>query len=397
MRHIFLYFRKIPYIRMQVVLMCVIMILCNFNIPYVLADGEVELAAPSALLMENSTGKILYDKNSHERRPMASITKIMTMLLAMEEIDGGRMKYDDMITGSAYAKSMGGSTIFLDEGEQLSVRDIMKGIAVSSGNDAAVAMAEHISGSEETFVARMNERAAQLGMKDTNFVNCNGLDAEGHYSSAYDIALMSRELLKHPDIHNFTTIWMDTLRDGKFTLSNTNKLIRFYEGATGLKTGSTSDALFCVSGTAKRDNMHLIAVIMASPTSKDRVADASKLLNYGFANYAIKAITNAGDIVGEYPVSKGVKRTTNLLLKEPFEVLTKKGETPQVEMKPVIKTDLVAPIEAGTPAGIMEYYADGKKTGEREIVFSENIDKIKFSDIFMRMVRLWASGCAQRV
>ncbi|MBQ6998230.1 MAG: D-alanyl-D-alanine carboxypeptidase [Clostridia bacterium] len=373
------------------------MITLNFNIQFVMADGEPELAAPSALLMENSTGKILYDKNSHERRPMASITKIMTMLLAMEEIDAGRMEYDDMITGSAYAKSMGGSTIFLDEGEQLSVRDIMKGIAVSSGNDAAVAMAEHISGSEETFVARMNERAAGLGMVDTHFVNCNGLDAEGHYSSAYDIALMSRELLKHPDIHNFTTIWMDTLRDGKFTLSNTNKLIRFYEGATGLKTGSTSDALFCVSGTAKRDNMHLIAVIMASPTSKERVADASKLLNYGFANYAIKPVSNAGDIVGEQAISKGVKRTTDLLIKEPFEVLAKKGETPQVEMKPVLTSEFVAPIEAGTPAGIMEYYIDGQKAGESEIVFSENIEKIKFSDIFMRMVRLWASGCAQRV
>ncbi len=397
MRHIFLYFRKIPYVHTFVMLLCVMMITLNFNIQFVMADGEPELAAPSALLMENSTGKILYDKNSHERRPMASITKIMTMLLAMEEIDAGRMGYDDMITGSAYAKSMGGSTIFLDEGEQLSVRDMMKGIAVSSGNDAAVAMAEHISGSEETFVARMNERAAQLGMADTHFVNCNGLDAEGHYSSAYDIALMSRELLKHPDIHNFTTIWMDTLRDGKFTLSNTNKLIRFYEGATGLKTGSTSDALFCVSGTAKRDNMHLIAVIMASPTSKDRVADASKLLNYGFANYAIKAVSNAGDLVGEQAISKGVKRTTNLLIKDPFEVLTKKGETPQVEMKPVLTSDFVAPIEAGAPAGVMEYYIDGQKTGESEIVFSENIEKIKFSDIFMRMVRLWASGCAQRV
>ncbi len=396
MRRIFLYFRKIPYIRMFALALCTVSVMNYTDIPKVSAEEEIELAAPSALLMENSTGKILYDKNSKERRPMASITKIMTMLLAMEEIDGGRMGYDDIITGSAYAKSMGGSTIFLDEGEQLSVRDILKGIAVSSGNDAAVAMAEHISGTEETFVARMNERAKELGMKDTHFVNCNGLDADGHYSSAYDIALMSRELLKHPDIHNFTTIWMDSLRDGKFTLSNTNKLIRFYEGATGLKTGSTDDALFCVSGTAKRDNMHLIAVIMASPTSKDRVADASKLLNYGFANYAIKPVSNAGDIVGEHPVSKGVKRNTNLLMKESFEILTKKGETPEIEMTPVYTSDFIAPIVQGESAGTMEYYSNGQKIGTREIVFSETIDKIKFSDIFMRMVRLWASGCAQR-
>lgn len=397
MRRIFLYFRKIPYIQMLGILLCALILFGNINMQYVYAEGEPELTAPSALLMENSTGQILYDKNSHERRPMASITKIMTMLLAMEEIDNGRMSYDDMITGSAYAKSMGGSTIFLDEGEQLSVRDILKGIAVSSGNDAAVAMAEHISGSEETFVARMNQRSAELGMADTHFVNCNGLDADGHYSSAYDIAIMSRELLKHPDIHNFTTIWMDTLRDGKFTLSNTNKLIRFYEGATGLKTGSTDDALFCVSGTAKRDNMHLIAVIMAAPTSKDRVADASKLLNYGFANYGIHIISGAGDVVGEYPISKGVKRTTNLVIKAPFEMLTKKGENPQVEMKPVLTSDFTAPVQIGTPAGLMEYYINGQKVGESEIVFNEDIDKIKFSDIFMRMVRLWASGGVQRV
>lgn len=396
MRRIFSHFRKIPYVRMFAMLLCVAALTANLNVQYVFADGEPELAAPSALLMENSTGKILYDKNSHERRPMASVTKIMTMLLAMEEIDSGRMSYDDMITGSAYAKSMGGSTIFLDEGEQLSFRDIMKGIAVSSGNDAAVAMAEHISGSEEGFVTRMNERAAELGMVDTHFVNCNGLDAEGHYSSAYDIALMSRELLKHPDIHNFTTIWMDTLRDGKFTLSNTNKLIRFYEGATGLKTGSTDEALFCVSGTAKRDNMHLIAVIMAAPTSKDRVADASKLLNYGFANYSMQAVSNAGDVVGEQAISKGVKRTTNILIKTPFEVLTKKGESPQVEMKTTLTSDFVAPVHTGEPAGVMEYFINGQKVGESEIVFSEDIDKIKFSDIFMQMVRLWAAGGVQR-
>lgn len=392
MRCVFFYSIRKPITRIVSTIICLLMIFTVFNVPIVCAEGEPELTAPSAILMENSTGKILYDKNSHERRPMASITKIMTMLLAMEEIDAGRMKYDEVITGSAHAKSMGGSTIFLDEGEQLSVHDILKGIAVASGNDAAVAMAEHISGSEEAFVARMNERAAELGMKDTNFVNCNGLDAQGHYSSAYDIAVMSRELLKHPDIHNFTTIWMDSLRDGKFTLSNTNKLIRYYEGATGLKTGSTDDALFCVSATAKRDGMHLIAVIMAAPTSKDRVSDASKLLNHGFANYSIVAVSNKGDAVGEYPVSKGKKKTTTPVLNGSFELLVKKGEKPQIDMRPRMYNDIMAPVHSGDIVGIMEYYIDETKIGETDIINSEDIEKMKFSDVFMQMVRLWACG-----
>ncbi|MBR2404787.1 MAG: D-alanyl-D-alanine carboxypeptidase, partial [Clostridia bacterium] len=207
----------------------------------------IDVSAPSALLMDYSTGKILYEKNIHDQRPLASVTKIMTMLLAMEEISCGNLSYDDTIIGTSHAKSYGGSTIFLDEGEQMSVRDILKGIAVASGNDAAVALGEHISGSEEAFVQRMNQKAKELGMENTNFVNCNGLDADGHYSCAYDIALMSRELMKYDDIFEFTTIWMDSLRNGQFMLSNTNKLVRFYDGCTGLKTGSTSKAGFCIS------------------------------------------------------------------------------------------------------------------------------------------------------
>ncbi len=362
----------------------------------VYAADEVDLKAPSVLLMENSTGKILYEKNSHERRPLASITKVMTMLLVMEQIDSGALSYDDIITGSAHAKSMGGSTIFLDEGEQMTVRDILKGIAVASGNDAAVAAAEHISGSEEAFVAKMNERAAQLGMKDTHFVNSNGLDEDDHYSTAYDIALMSRELLKHPDIHNFTTIWMDSLRDGKFTLSNTNKLVRFYEGATGLKTGSTSKALFCVSATAKRNNMHLIAVIMGSPTGQTRVSDASALLNYGFANYGISTVASAGESVGTYPVSKGIKETAEVVVASPFERLIKKGENTQVEKRLVIPDTLSAPIKKGDRAGKIEYYSNNAKIGEGDVIFNEDVEKCGFADVFMKMVRLWASGGAKR-
>lgn len=402
MRHIFLYIRKKHLRLISTTMSLAIVFSLGLNvayIPFVTAENTseaVELKAPSALLMDSATGTILYEKNSHERRAMASVTKIMTMLLAMEAIDSGTMTYDEMITGSAHAKSMGGSTIFLEEGEQLSVHDILKGIAVSSGNDAAVAMAEHIAGTEENFVAKMNERASQLGMENTNFVNCNGLDAQGHYSSAYDIALMSRELLKHPDIHNFTTIWMDSLRNGKFTLSNTNKLVRFYEGATGLKTGSTDDALFCVSATAKRNDLHLIAVIMASPTSKDRVSDASKLLNYGFANYAVQKVMGDGETVCEQPVSKGIKKTTTLIASQPFEVLVKKGEKVEIEKKNVFTSGFTAPIIKGESAGMVEYYRNGEKIGESEIVFSEDIAKYGFPDVFMRMLRLWASGGFQR-
>lgn len=355
----------------------------------VLGADEVSLQAQSAILMENSTGKILYEKNIHERRPMASITKIMTMLLLMEEIDKGNIKYDDIITGSAHAKSMGGSTIYLDEGEQLTVRDMLKGIAVASGNDAAVAVAEHISGSEPAFVDRMNQRAAELGMVNTHFVNSNGLDADGHYSTAYDIALMSRELLKHPDIHNFTTIWMDTLRDGKFTLSNTNKLIRFYNGATGLKTGSTSKALFCVSATAKRDNMHLISVTMASPSNEARVADASALLNYGFANHSILNVATAGEVAGEYSVSKGVKDSVEIVISSPFDYLIRKGNKGNIEKRFDVPSKIVAPVNKGDKAGKVEYYYNDMKIGEGDLIFNESIEKANFFETLAKIFRSW--------
>lgn len=353
------------------------------------AAGEPELTCPSALLMDFATGKILYEKNSHERRPLASVTKIMTMLLAMEAIDSGNLHYDDMVTGSEHAKSMGGSTIFLDAGEQMSVQDLLKGVAVASGNDAAVALAEHIGGSEEGFVAMMNQRAEQLGMADTHFVNCNGLDADGHYSSAYDIALMSRELLKHPDIHNFTTIWMDSLRGGQFTLSNTNKLIRFYEGATGLKTGSTSQAQFCVSATAKRNNMHLIAVIMAAPTSTDRVSDASKLLNYGFANYGIKQVVTAGEQMGEVTLQKGVKPTTQVVAKEGFDFLAKKTDTSEVEKRINLETTQRAPVKQGDTAGSVDFFVNGEQIGSTPLVYSETVPKITVGEVYMDLIRRW--------
>ena len=254
----------------------------------------LEVEAPSAVLMERDTGTVLFEKDAHTPREPASVTKVMTLLLVMEAIDSGQLRWDDLVTGSAHAASMGGSQIWLKEGEALSVADMVKAVCVVSANDCAVALAEHLSGSEEAFVDRMNARAAELGMEDTHFVNVCGLPAEGHVTSAYDIALMSRELvLHHPDIRRYTTLWMDTLRDGQSSLVNTNKLVRFYPGCTGLKTGSTSTAGYCLSATAEKDGMELIAVILKGSTSAQRFEDAKTLLNHGFATYTLCPLSPA--------------------------------------------------------------------------------------------------------
>ena len=260
--------------------------LCMGVLPVRAAGPEVN--ARAALLMEKSTGQVLYEANAHAPLELASVTKVMTMLLIMEAMDAGTITKETMVPVSATAAGMGGSQVYMEEGEEFSVHDMLKAIAVASGNDACVAMAEYLAGSESAFVEKMNARAAELGMEDTVFCNCTGLPAEGHHSSAYDIALMSRELiLHHPDIRTYTTVWMDTLRDGDFQLANTNKLVRYYEGATGLKTGSTDAALYCLSATAEKEGMELIAVILGAPTSNDRFEGAKALLNYGFAAYAL--------------------------------------------------------------------------------------------------------------
>ena len=267
-----------------VVLLCALLALGS-------SAQALEVSAPSALLMEKETGTVLFAKDEHAKLEPASVTKVMTLLLTMEAIDAGQLHYDDVVTASAHACSMGGSQIWLKENEQMTVSDMLKAVCVVSANDCAVALAETVAGSEEAFVERMNQRAAELGMADTHFCNATGLPAEGHVTSAYDIALMSRELIRnHPDIRQYTTIWMDSLRDGASSLVNTNRLIRFYQGATGLKTGSTDSALYCLSGTAERDGMELIAVIMKAPTSTQRFEDATNLLNYGFSAYALKTI-----------------------------------------------------------------------------------------------------------
>lgn len=268
-------------------------------------ENFLDLQCESAILISQDTGEVLYEHNCHEKLRPASVTKVMTILLIMEEIDSGRLSYDDKISCSEKASSMGGSQIWLDTTEQLTVNEMLKAICVVSANDCTVAMAEHIAGSEELFVEKMNKRAQELGMNDTTFKNCHGIDEDGHETSSYDISLMSRELLRnHPDIKNYTTIWMDSLRDGKSELVNTNKLIRNYEGATGLKTGSTSLALFNLSASATRNDLSLIAVVMRAPTTKDRFASAKKLLDYGFSNYQYKKFSQAEDFVTNVPVRK---------------------------------------------------------------------------------------------
>ena len=338
--------------------------------------------AAATLLMEKETGTILFEENSHQKLEPASVTKVMTMLLIMEALDEGRIKKEDMVTTSTNAAGMGGSQVFLKEGEQMSVHDMLKAIAVASGNDASVAMAEHIAGSESGFVDLMNSKATQLGMADTHFVNCTGLPAEDHVTSAHDIALMSRELiLKHPGIQEYTTIWMDTLRNGQFQLANTNKLIYYYNGATGLKTGSTDSALYCLSACAQRDGMELIAVILGSPTSADRFETAKALLNYGFATYTLldvkpseavpPVLVNLGEVSSVLPVPAKSSR-----------ILLEKTKSNKVTTSISVTDSVDAPVEKGQKLGEMVVYVDDQPYETIPLISEEAIPHLTFFQIF---------------
>ena len=349
---------------------------------------ELPVAAPSAILMEKSTGEILYAKNEHDPLPPASVTKIMTVLLTMEAIDSGRIALDDMVTVSAYAAGMGGSQVFLAEGEQMSVDDLLKAVCVSSGNDAAVALAEHVAGVTELFVEQMNNRARELGMNDTHLVNCTGLTAEGHVTSAYDIALMSRELLlHHPEVRNYTTIWMDTLRSGTFGLSNTNKLIRFYDGATGLKTGFTQEAGYCISATAERDGMELIAVIMKGNTSDSRNADAKTLLNYGFSTYALVDV-QPEEPLPVLPVVLGTADTVSAVLPvEGRTLLLEKSQTGGLAQTVELPETVAAPVCAGDRLGTLTVSREGTVALAIPIVAGETVERLTWSETVTRMLR----------
>lgn len=363
-----------------------ILVFAQSNVP----SAQLDVNAKAAVLMEASTGQILYESNPDEQLPIASVTKIMTMLLIMEALDSGKIQMDEMVTASERAKSMGGSTMFLETGEQLSVHDMLKGIAVASANDGCVAMAEHIAGSEAGFVQMMNDRAKELGMEHTQFVNTNGLDADGHYSSARDVAIMSRALISHEKIFEFTTIWMDSLRDGKFQLANTNKLVRFYKGANGLKTGSTSKAKCCLSGTAKRDDMQLIAVVLGAPTSKERFASASSMLDYGFANYAVKKQVTQDESLGTVKVTKGEADVVNAVAKDTYSMLSAKGAQNAIEKNVQLDSEICAPVEKGQVIGKAEIVSDGQVIAQVDVVAGETVAKKPFGsvllDIFKKLV-----------
>ncbi len=346
-----------------------------------------EVAAPSAILIERTSGTVLYEKNSHEKLAPASVTKIMTMLLTVEAIERGQISQNDEVVTSDHAASMGGSQIYLEPGERMSLHDMLKSIAVSSANDACVAVAEHIAGSEATFVSMMNDRAAALGMKDTHFANCCGLDDEEHYTTAYDIALMSRELLKHEMIRSYTTIWMDTVRDGAFGLSNTNKLVRFYDGTTGLKTGFTSKAGYCVSASAERDGMELIAVIMKSDTSPHRNADASGLLNFGFANYAVVGLGEDENHAEPIPVTLGQEDSVEVELAENAQVLIEKAQAAKVEKQLVLAERLEAPVEKGQKVGTLRFSLDGKQIAEVPVVAANSVERLSTMDIYGEILK----------
>ena len=375
----------------QISALCLAAALLAAAVPPASAAGEavpgLTLSCASAVLMEKETGTLLYEQNAHEKLEPASVTKIMTLLLVMEAVDSGQISLDDTVAVSAYAAGMGGSQVYLKEGEQMTVSELIKCVTVVSGNDCAVALAEHLSGSEAAFVARMNQRAQELGMTDTNFVNCTGLPAPGHVTSAYDIALMSRELiLHHPSIRDYTTIWMDSIRDGTFGLTNTNRLVRFYQGATGLKTGSTDSALYCMSATAERDGMELIAVVMKAPTSAQRFEDAKVLLDYGFASYALVSVYPESPLA-PVDVLLGTVSQVQPQLQRECRLLVRKGEAGQVTTRLTLPQDLEAPVEQGQILGRMEVYVGEDLRDSVPITAAQPVDRLTVPGIFSRLLR----------
>lgn len=349
------------------------------------AKTELDILAPSAILVEKDSGKILYEKNKAERRSCASITKIMTMLLVMESIESGSLSETDTIVASEHASSMGGSDIWLEPGESMTAGEMIKAVMVASANDAAVALAEHISGSEETFVSKMNERAKELGMNDTEFKNCNGLDEEGHLTTAYDISLMARELMKHQEIFKYSSIWIDYLRDGKTQLVNTNKLLKSYQGITGLKTGTTDKAGCCMVATAKRNNLNLISIVLGDATSKDRFSDAAKLLDFGFANFVALKPKLQSDALEPLKVNNGVKKNVNLKVDFSKDIFIEKGREKNITYSLELLNEIKAPIKENDVVGKLIYKSGDEVIAEYEIKASENIEKISFFIAFKNL------------
>lgn len=354
--------------------------------PAMQAHGEeLELTAPSAVLMEASSGEVLFEKNSHEVRPCASITKVMTLVLTFEAIDGGQLSLTDTLSASAHASSMGGSDIWLKEGETMTVDDLLKATIIMSANDAAVVLAENVAGSEEAFVQRMNEKAQELGMNDTVFKNCNGLDEEGHVTSAHDVALMSRELIQHEKVKDYTLTWIDYVRDGATQLVNTNKLIRSYQGITGLKTGTTSQAGSCITATAERDSLSLVAVVLGAESTDNRFKDAAAMLDYGFANWSVTVPEQPE--IGEVPVTGGMQETVSAETGEMPKILMKAAERGNVEQNVQLKQDLAAPVKKGDVLGKVSYSVNGETLAEVEITAAGDVEAITFSSAFFYLLR----------
>lgn len=346
------------------------------------AVTEDTITAPSAVLMEASSGKILFEKNPHEKRACASITKVMTMLLVCEAIDSGKLSLDDSITASAHAASMGGSDIWLEEGEIMSAEDMIKATVVASANDAAVALAEHLCGSEEVFVQKMNEKAKLLGMSDTVFKNCNGLDEDGHITSAYDVAVMSRELMKHEMIFDYTSIWLDNLRGGKTQIVNTNKLLKTYNGITGLKTGTTNDAGCCMSASAKRGGMSLVAVVLGCNSGKERFSDAAALLDYGFANFSVTHLAAPEDLPKTIKVENGMQSNIGIGCDVNASIVLDKSSGSKIVSKIDLPESVEAPVVNGQRLGTVTYGLDGTAVKSFEITALQDAEKISFPSVF---------------
>lgn len=376
-----------------------ILILILFLIPLTLVKGEeIEDLAPnakSAIMIEASTGEILFQKNANEKLPPASMTKMMSMLLIMEEIEKGNLKWEEIITASENASSMGGSQIFLETGEKMTVTDMLKGIAIASGNDATVAMAERVAGSEETFVKKMNAKVKELGLKNTNFINSTGLDTDNHYSSAYDMSIIAKELIKHEKILEFSGTYEDYLRkdtDNPFWLVNTNRLVKFYQGVDGLKTGFTSGAGYCLTATAKKDNMRLITVVMNEPDTDKRSSDTTKMLDYGFNIYMVKNIIDSKTVIDNVKVELGNKLTTDIIAKETITILNKKSEnTRNVTYKAKINK-IIAPVKKGDVVGKINIIEDGKIVSTIDATVKEDIKKASIFTIFSRNLKDILSG-----
>ncbi len=353
----------------------------------------LDIPAKSCILMEATTGQILYENNSHEKLPPASITKVMALLLTMEAIESGQFSFDTVLTASEHACSLGGSQIWLEPNEQMTVNDLLKAAVVGSANDAIVVLGEAIAGSEEGFVVMMNERAAQLGLQDTNFVNCTGLDADEHLTSAHDIAVMSKELIKHDEILNYTKIWIDSLRNGESQLVNTNKLVKFYDGCTGLKTGTTSKAGACLSATASRNGLQLVAVVMGAANSNDRFNGARKLLDYGFANWSCVNVTADPQALHEIPVIGGVNSFVTPICNEVKSFIVEKSKVKTLTLENEFAQTLKAPIIEGQQLGIVRVYVDGNEIGTIKLVAAASVKKLNFKEAFIYILKNCFSVC----